>query len=145
MKSFFVVEALKILSAVGVSPLAREASVEMARRKQKVRIGVADDLVAQFASPEEGVTSKPKKMTKPKGHPAKPQSQRGKKAASIWEYAGKAIRFVVRPAKSKQTVDHEAIIADLESALAQYRKEYALVTQASPTNAKPKQAEVSHA
>lgn len=144
LMSYFVVEALKILSAAGVNPLARKAAIAMARRKHKVRIRDAEELVAQFSESEGTSTSKASKKSNSKERVSKPQSLRGKNTPSIWEYAGKVIRFVVRPAKPKQTVDHQAVIADLEAALAQLRKEYDRVNapQISTESIGP---EVSHA
>ena len=141
LKAYFVVEALKRLSAVGVCPLAREAAVQMAHQKRKVRIADAAQLVADFAATtEEGAVKQSPKRTKPKATGQKnPQSLRGKKSVSIWEYAGNAVRFVLRPAQSKQDIDHEAIIKDLETALAQYRMEYSRVRLG-----KTEKAEVIH-
>jgi len=143
LKPFFVVEALKILSSADVSQSARDEAIEMARNKQKVRIAVAEMLVTQFET--EFIDPTPKKHgERRKTAQQNPQSLRGKRSSTIWEYAGKAIRFALRPTQSKKNVDHEAIIKDLEAALAQYRDEFARI-QTEAREPDRNTVEVSHA
>ncbi|MEM9409502.1 MAG: hypothetical protein AAGA30_00145 [Planctomycetota bacterium] len=132
LQPYFVIEALKILSAQGVDPRARVDAIQMASERKKVRIAGAKKLIAKYSQVEQGARTSAQARAKSTTKPAQnPQSLRGKAASSIWEYAGSAIRFVLRPTQSKQQVDHEAVIRDLEAALEMYRQEYARLNSES--------------
>ena len=128
LKAYFVVEAAKKLSAANVDPMARQAAITMARRRQKVRIHDADELIAKFStdaaeSKEEALPTEDAKLNVP----AVPKKRA---AASLWKFAGKAINLLLQPAKTHvQEVDHAAIIRDLEAALSLYREQFAQAQQ----------------
>ena len=154
LAKFFVVEALKLLAAPEVPPMARQAAITMARGQQRVRIEQAKQLIAKFTptpdqenDPEQPSVSASSLKSRRVEEPATKPAAQAQDSVSLWEYAGKVIRFVLRPAKPKTPINHEAIIRDLEAALASYRKKYAQTKpQASSRQPQPEAAkvEVSH-
>lgn len=128
LKAYFVVEALKRLSAASVDPMAREAAITMARRREKVRINHADDLIAKF-SPDADIPTDEAVPTVDTPADSPSQTVKKRSVSSLWKYAGEAINLLLQPAKAKADVDHEAIIRDLEAALALYRKQFAQAQQ----------------
>ncbi len=132
LPAFFVTEALKILSAEETPQAARDEALELARRENRISIKVAESLVRKHSV--DLVPNAGENQSQPQSETTSVTSGNAARSSKGWLFSGSLVRIQLLPKIRPDRASIEALIRDLESAIAalQSRTSQTPAAQARP-------------
>ncbi|WP_437207139.1 hypothetical protein [Planctomicrobium sp. SH664] len=124
LQRFFCAEALKILAESEIPQSARNEALQLARERVRVSINTAVTLKYQRGTSVVPVKTDTEQHVAQEGsEPFTPVTsrQRSTRRAKKWLFVGAAARIEVIPTHAAEIEDVEALIHDLEAAIAELR------------------------
>lgn len=110
LRKHFVAESVKLLSEPRATDDAREEAVRRARRGERISIALAKKILSKSSK------------SSPGGAPTKQNKMKSNSRSSVkkpqWKFEGQVTQIIVKPSMADTMEDVNAVIKDLEDAIA---------------------------